>query len=58
MSRVYQGKQLSGMYKRAEDDVDDGLLRMRSIAIWDAQETMERGVSDRDIPIDCFVVIC
>jgi hypothetical protein len=36
------------MYKKAEDHLDDGLLRMRSIEIWEAQEWMERGASDRD----------
>jgi hypothetical protein len=46
--RIWKDKGLSGMYKKAEGDVDDNLLRMRSIAIWEAQKWMERGVSDRD----------
>jgi hypothetical protein len=48
MWRVYQNKEIRGIYKRSEDDVDDGLLRMRSLTIWEAQETMEGWVNERD----------
>jgi hypothetical protein len=42
------------MYKKAEDDMEDGTLRMRSLAILEAQETMERGVSERDNHSTCL----
>jgi hypothetical protein len=48
MWRVYQSNEIRGVYKKAEDDVNGGLPRMRSLAIWEARETMERWVSERD----------
>jgi hypothetical protein len=48
LSDVWQGKEVSGSYRMADDDPDCGFFRMRSIVIWEAQEWMERGVSERD----------
>jgi hypothetical protein len=48
MWKVYQSREIRGRYKKAEDDVDDGVLRMTSLEIWEAQKTMERGVRERD----------
>jgi hypothetical protein len=44
----YQGVQ--GEYRRFEEEKDAGFIKMRLITIWEAQETMERGVSERDNP--------
>jgi hypothetical protein len=34
--------------RKIDDEADEEYAKMRSIAIWEAQATMERGVSERD----------
>jgi hypothetical protein len=36
------------MFRKVDDEVDAEYVRIRSIAIWEPQETMERGASERD----------
>jgi hypothetical protein len=43
--RIWQDKEITVVYKMAEDDLDNELNKLRSIAIWEAQEWTERGVS-------------
>jgi hypothetical protein len=39
-----------GPVRAFHDEQDADFLRMRMIAIWEAEETMQRGVSERHYP--------
>jgi hypothetical protein len=47
---TWQNKRIQGNYRKFEEDQDADFVRMRMVAMWEAQETMERGVSERDNP--------
>jgi hypothetical protein len=48
--KEWNRKDLRGLQKKPEDDVDDDLLRTRSIAICEAQETMKHRVTEKSNP--------
>jgi hypothetical protein len=50
MLMEWRRKDVRGLYRTVDDELDRNFFRMRSIAIWDALETMEHGVSERDNP--------
>jgi hypothetical protein len=46
--REWRHSDTRGLYLKVYDKRDEQSVRMRSIAIWEAQETMERGAIERD----------
>jgi hypothetical protein len=47
---TWKSKRIQGTYRKFEEDQDADFVRMRMVVIWEAQETMERGVAERDHP--------
>jgi hypothetical protein len=39
----WRRKDIQGLYRKIDDEAGAEYVRMRSIAIWEAQDTMERG---------------
>jgi hypothetical protein len=42
--------EMQGTYRKFEEHQDADLVRMTMVAIWEAQETMERGIAEGDHP--------
>jgi hypothetical protein len=45
---AWKNKRIQGSYRKFVEVLDADFIKMRMVAIWDAQETMECGVSERD----------
>jgi hypothetical protein len=45
---VWTGKNTQGRFRKFGEGLDERFIYQRTVAIWEAQETMERGVSERD----------
>jgi hypothetical protein len=41
---------VTGQIRKSDDEADAELIRMRMIAMWEAEETMPRAVSERYNP--------
>jgi hypothetical protein len=52
MLMEWRRKDVLGLYRKVDDGPDADSARIRSIAIREDQETMERGVGERDNPPD------
>jgi hypothetical protein len=50
MLRIRQEKCIGPEFRELDQDLDAAFWRMRSIAVQQAEETMQRGVSERDNP--------
>jgi hypothetical protein len=48
MLSTWKNKGIQGIYRKSDEGQDADFIKMRMI--WEADETMERGVSERDHP--------
>jgi hypothetical protein len=50
MIRIRKDKGIQGVYRAFDEELDSPFIQMRMIAIRQAHEMMEHGVSERDNP--------
>jgi hypothetical protein len=43
-------KGITGQIRKFDEEADTGLIRMKMIALWEADQTMQHRVSERDNP--------
>jgi hypothetical protein len=48
MLRAQKSKEIQRKFRNFDEEQDADFIRMRMLAIWEAQETMKRGVIERD----------
>jgi hypothetical protein len=51
---VWKSKRIQGQYREFNEEPEADFIKMRMIAVLEAEETVERGLSERDHPSTCF----